>query len=68
MLGVIGITGIISPIIISDKGLVDSDLIWMIALAFLILPLIFFPNKMNFGKAEGIILMLFYILFINKLI
>tara|TARA_A100001011_G_scaffold338887_1_gene369988 strand:+ start:298 stop:1233 length:936 start_codon:yes stop_codon:yes gene_type:complete len=68
MLGVIGITGILSPIIISDKGLVDSDLIWMIALAFLILPLIFFPNKMKFGRAEGIILMLFYILFINKLL
>jgi cation:H+ antiporter len=50
MLGVIGITGILSPIVISDIGLIDSDLIWMLSLAFLILPLVFFPNKMKFGK------------------
>jgi len=68
MLGVIGITGILSPIVISDKGLIDSDLIWMVSLAFLILPLVFFPNKMKFGRAEGILLLLFYLLFINKLI
>jgi len=68
MLGVIGITGILSPIIISDKGLIDSDLIWMVSLAFLILPLVFFPNKMKFGRAEGVLLLLFYLLFINKLI
>ena len=68
MLGVIGITGILSPIVISDKGLIDSDLIWMVSLAFLILPLVFFPNKMKLGRAEGILLLLFYLLFINKLI
>ena len=68
MLGVIGITGILSPIGISDKGLIDSDLIWMVSLAFLILPLVFFPNKMKLGRAEGVLLLLFYLLFINKLI
>ena len=68
MLGVIGITGILSPIVISDIGLIDSDLIWMLSLAFLILPLVFFPNKMKFGRIEGVILLLFYAFFINKLI
>ena len=68
MLGVIGITGILSPIVISDVGLIDSDLIWMLSLAFLILPLVFFPNKMKFGRIEGVILLLFYAFFINKLI
>ena len=68
MLGVIGITGILSPIVISDICLIDSDLIWMLSLAFLILPLVFFPNKMKFGKIEGVILLLFYAFFINKLI
>ena len=68
MLGVIGITGILSPIVISDIGLIDSDLIWMLSLAFLILHLVFFPNKMKFGKIEGVILLLFYAFFINKLI
>ena len=68
MLGVIGIAGILSPIVISDKGLIDSDLVWMVSLAFLILPLVFFPNKMKFGRAEGVLLLLFYLMFINKLI
>lgn len=68
MLGVIGITGILSPIVISDIGLIDSDLIWMLSLAFLILPLVFFPNKMKFGRIEGVVLLLFYAFFINKLI
>ena len=68
MLGVIGITGILSPIVISDIGLIDSDLIWMLSLAFLVLPLVFFPNKMKFGRIEGVILLLFYAFFINKLI
>ena len=68
MLGVIGITGILSPIVISDVGLIDSDLIWMLSLAFLILPLVFFPNKMKFGRIEGVILLLFCAFFINKLI
>ena len=50
-----------------DIGLIDSDLIWMLSLAFLILPLVFFPNKMKFGRIEGVILLLFYAFFINKL-
>ncbi len=49
-------------------SVIDSDLIWMLSLAFLILPLVFFPNKMKFGRIEGVILLLFYAFFINKLI
>ena len=45
MIGVIGITSILSPIYISDKGLINSDLVWMVSLAFLILPLVFFQTK-----------------------
>ena len=67
MIGVIGITSILSPIYISDKGLINSDLVWMVCLAFLILPLVFFPNKMKFGRSEGIILIIFYIFFISRL-
>ena len=67
MIGVIGITSILSPIYISDKGLINSDLVWMVSLAFLILPLVFFPNKMKFGRSEGIILIVFYVFFISRL-
>lgn len=67
MLGVIGITAILSPIYIMDEKLITSDLIWMLAIAILLLPLVFFPNKMKFGRQEGIILILFYIFYIARL-
>ncbi len=67
MIGVIGITSILSPIYISDKGLINSDLVWMVSLAFLILPLVFFPNRMRVGRSEGMILIIFYIFFISRL-
>ena len=67
MLGVIGLTAVISPIYIVDEKLISNDLIWMLSIAILLLPLVFFPNKMKFGKHEGIILILFYILYIVRL-
>ena len=67
MLGVIGITAILSPIYIMDEKLITSDLVWMLAIAILLLPLVFFPNKMKFGRQEGIILILFYIFYIARL-
>ena len=67
MLGVIGITAILSPIYIMDEKLITSDLIWMLAIAILLLPLVFFPNKMKFGRQEGIILILFYIFYLARL-
>lgn len=67
MLGVIGITSILTPIMISDKGLIENDLVWMVCLAFLILPLVFFPNRLKIGRSEGIVLLVFYFLFISRL-
>ena len=67
MLGVIGITAMLSPIYIVDEKLITSDLIWMLSIAILLFPLVFFPNKMKFGRHEGIILILFYILYIARL-
>ena len=67
MLGVIGITAILSPIYIMDEKLITSDLIWMLSIAILLLPLVFFPNKGKFGRQEGMILILFYILYIARL-
>ena len=60
-------TAILSPIYIMDEKLITSDLIWMLAIAILLLPLVFFPNKMKFGRQEGIILILFYIFYIARL-
>ena len=67
MLGVIGITVIIAPITNLDQGFVNNDLIWMISVAFLLLPLLFLNKKLEFGRIEGIILIIVYIVFISKL-
>lgn len=67
MLGVIGVTVIIAPITNSDQEFVNNDLIWMISVAFLILPLLFLNKKLEFGRIEGIILIAIYLVFISKL-
>ena len=67
MLGVIGITVIIAPITNLDQGFVNNDLIWMISVAFLLLPLLFLNKKLEFGRIEGVILIIIYLVFIGKL-
>ena len=67
MLGVMGITAIITPIDIIDQGLIQSDFLWMVSIAFLILPLIFINKKFVFGRIEGMILIAAYIAFISRI-
>ncbi|MDG2281273.1 MAG: calcium/sodium antiporter [Flavicella sp.] len=68
ILAVLGLTAVIHPIEIVDKGLIENDIYWMLGISFLILPLSFFYRKMNFGKPEGGILLLIYIAFIYTMI
>ena len=67
MLGVMGVTAIIAPIDNIDQGLIQSDFLWMVSIAFLILPLIFINKKFVFGRIEGIILIAAYIAFISRI-
>jgi len=67
MLGVMGITAIIAPIDNIDQGLIQSDFLWMVSIAFLILPLIFINKKFVFGRIEGMILIAAYIAFISRI-
>ena len=67
MLGVMGITAIIAPINNIDQGLIQSDFLLMVSIAFLILPLIFINKKFVFGRIEGIILIGAYIAFISRI-
>lgn len=67
MLGVIGITVILAPIRNLDQEFINNDLIWMVSVAFILLPLLFFNKKLEFGRVEGIILIIVYIVFISKL-
>ncbi|MEL6974528.1 MAG: calcium/sodium antiporter [Bacteroidota bacterium] len=64
LLAVLGITAIITPIQVVDKGLLSSDVFWMLGISFLILPLVFFPKGLRLGWRDGIILLGLYITFV----
>ena len=64
ILAVLGITSMITPIELIDKGLLTNDIFWMLAVSFIILPMVFFLSKMKLGWKEGVILLLIYISFI----
>jgi cation:H+ antiporter len=67
-LAVLGLTSMVHPIEIVDKGLSENDIYWMLGVSFLILPLSFFYNKMNFGKLDGVILLSVYAVFLYNML
>jgi cation:H+ antiporter len=67
ILGVMGITAILAPIDNIDQKLIQSDSVWMLSIAFLILPLVFINKKFVFGRIEGVILIIVYIVFIGRI-
>ena len=50
---VLGITSMIQPIQVVDKGLINNDLWWMFGAALLLYPLMFFFHKRHIGRIEG---------------
>ena len=64
ILAVLGITSIIQPIHVMDNGLLNSDIFWMLAVSFLIFPLVFAPTKMKLAWKEGCLLISIYICFL----
>jgi len=68
ILAVLGITSIITPLRVSDEGLLTNDIFWMLGFALLILPLVFIPTKMKLGRKEGILLLSLYGIFIYQMI
>jgi len=62
-----GVTALISPIRIIDQALLNEDFIWMIGVTIIILPLVFFPNRMSLGRMEGVILLTLYSIFIAQM-
>lgn len=65
ILAVLGITSMITPITITDKGLLNNDIYWMLFISFIILPLTFIPKKLKLTWKEGIVLLFCYIAFIG---
>ncbi|PIB32657.1 calcium/sodium antiporter [Maribacter sp. 4G9] len=64
LLAVLGITAIVSPIHVVDKGLLSNDIFWMLGVSFLILPLVFFPKGLRLGWRDGLILVGIYVTFV----
>lgn len=61
---VLGLTAIVMPINVIDKGLLSNDIIWMIAISTLLLPLVFIPKKLKISRFKGLMLFLAYLTFI----
>lgn len=68
ILAVLGITSIITPLSVSDQGLLTNDIFWMLGFAFLVLILVFIPSRMKLGWRDGIILLGLYGVFIFQMI
>ncbi|MFK7812922.1 MAG: calcium/sodium antiporter [Maribacter sp.] len=64
LLAVLGITSIITPIKVMDEGLLSNDIWWMLGISFLILPLVFLPNKLRLGWRDGLVLLVVYLTFV----
>lgn len=63
ILAVLGITSMITPITVQDQTLITNDIYWMLAISFLVFPLVFVPKRMQLGWREGLILLGAYIAF-----
>jgi cation:H+ antiporter len=64
VLAVLGITSIITPVSLVDERLLTSDLFWMLAISFIILPLVFLPKRYQLNWKHGSLLLIGYFVFI----
>lgn len=64
ILAVMGITSMIHPVKVSDLGLLTNDFWWMIGVAFLLYPLMYFFTKKQIGRLEGFVLFILYTTYI----
>ena len=67
IMAVLGITSMIHPILIEDKGLLTNDIWWMLGIAIFTLPLSLIPIKRKISRVGGLLLVGLYIIFILPL-
>lgn len=61
---VLGLTAMIKKIPVTEPQILSKDIFWMLAFAFVILPLVFIPKKFILGRIKGILLFVAYSIFI----
>lgn len=64
ILAVLGFTSIITPIPVVDDRFLSFDIYYMLAISFIILPLVFIPKGSRLDWKDGIILLGTYVFFI----
>ena len=64
ILAVLGITSIITPVAVTDLGLLTSDIFWMLGISFIVLPLVFIPKGYRLDWKDGVLLLAAYAIFI----
>ncbi|MEZ4839830.1 calcium/sodium antiporter [Flavobacterium sp.] len=64
ILSVLGLSAIIHPIKLVDNRLLSFDIFWMLGFAFILLPLVYLPQKGFLDRKAGVILLAGYILFV----
>jgi|TARA_B110000238_G_scaffold40223_1_gene42787 cation:H+ antiporter len=66
ILAVLGITSMVTPIALSDLGLLTNDIFWMLGISFLILPFVFLPKRFQLNWKHGVVLLGLYGTFIYR--
>lgn len=64
ILSVLGFTAIIKPIENVDSKIMSFDIYWLLAFAFILLPMVFLPKRNSLSFKEGVLLVVSYIVFI----
>ncbi len=66
ILAVLGITSVVTPVAVSDLGLLSNDIFWMLGISFLILPFVFLPKRFQLNWKHGMVLLVLYGAFIYR--
>lgn len=61
---VLGLTAMIQPIAVKSPEILTNDMFWMIAFAFILIPMIFLPKKLELGRFKGVVLLASYLVFV----
>jgi len=61
---VLGLTALIQPIKVESMELLHNDIFWMLAIAAIIAPMAFLPERNRLSRLEGLTLVLAYVVFI----
>lgn len=61
---VLGITALIKPIGIQSEAILTNDLIWMLAVGFVLVPMALLPKKYQISRYKGFVLFAGYCVFV----